>query len=127
MRALPPTQSLSPPGHAVLVYDGGCGFCRWAARWVEVRARAPLELVAFDEVPRDRWLTALADEELAASAHYLTPEGIEVHGGAAVTSALRLTGWARLAAVIDRWPWAREVGYTALARTRGVWSRLVRS
>ncbi len=127
MRALPPTQSLSPPGHAVLVYDGGCAFCRWAARWVEVRAHVPLELVAFDEVPRTRWLAALTDEELAASAHYLTAEGIEVHGGAAVTSALRLTAWAPVAVTLDRWPWARELGYAALARTRGVWSRLVRA
>jgi predicted DCC family thiol-disulfide oxidoreductase YuxK len=126
MRALPPTQSPSPPGRAVLVYDGSCPFCRRAARWVEARAREPLDVVPFDEVPRDRWLTALSDEQFAGSAHYITPDGAELHGGAAMTSVLRLTSWAGVAQLLDRWPWAREVAYAAIARTRGVWSWVVR-
>jgi predicted DCC family thiol-disulfide oxidoreductase YuxK len=125
MRALPPTQSPSPPGCAVLVYDGGCEFCRWAARWVEARAREPLAVVPFDEVPRDRWLSALDEEQFRASAHYITPEGVERHGGSAMTSALLLTSWARVARLLDRWPWARDVGYAGIARTRGLWSRVV--
>jgi len=127
MDVLPPTQSLSPPGRAVLVYDGGCDFCCWAARWVEAHARTAVEIVSIEELPRERWLTALSEDQVRASAHWITPEGRELHGGAAMTSALRMTRGARIAALIDRWPWARELGYAAIARTRGVWSRMVRA
>lgn len=127
MRTPDPTRSSSPPGHPVLVYDGDCPFCRWSARWLARRATPDLELRSFEAVPRDRWLTALTDDEVTASAHYIAPDGIELHAGAALTAALRLTRYAHLATLLDRTPTARDAAYTAIARTRRLWSLLLRA
>lgn len=121
MQYPPPTQSDRPPGQHLLVYDGGCGFCVVAVRRMRRRARVALELLSFDEAARrGGLLTALDLADVRRCAHYITPAGVEYHGGAAVTRALRLGGGAWAFALLDRPPLsvARDVLYGLVARHR---------
>lgn len=121
MQYPPPTQSDRPPRQHLLVYDGGCGFCVVAVRRVRRRARVPLELLSFDEAARrGGLLTALAADDVRRSAHYITPEGVEYHGGAAVTRALRLGRGAWVFALLDLPPLSagRDVVYRLVERHR---------
>lgn len=128
-RDLPPTRSQRPPGRYVLVYDDGCAFCTAAARWIERRARRPLELVGLSAISGESGLLgSLTREQLAASAHLITPAGREYHGGEAITRALRLWRWGWLARPLD-WPGAtvlRAAGYQLIARNRGLVGRVLR-
>lgn len=129
VRDLPPTRSARPPGRYVLVYDDGCAFCTAAARWVERKARLPLELMALSAVESASGLLgSLTAEQLAASAHFITSAGREYHGGEAITRALRLWRWGWLVRPLD-WPGVtvlRALGYQLTARNRGLIGRVLR-
>lgn len=86
----------------------------------------PVMAVAFEDVPRGSWLTSLSDADVLRQAHVVTPEGIEYHGGAAATAALRLTRLAVIGRILDL-PgvrFVRDAGYTLTVRSRGVLSRV---
>lgn len=122
MRYPPPTQSARPPGQPLLVYDGECGFCLATACWVQRRAGGSLALLTFEEAARRGGvLDALHEDEVRRSAHFITAEGVEYHGGAAVTRALRLGRGGRAAALLDVPPLsvARDALYAVVARQRG--------
>ena len=122
-----PTQARLAPGRHVLVYDGDCGLCTGAAWLVARRTTAQLDLVPFAELPRDGLLEALDGDEVRASAHYVTPEGLEYHGGEAVTRVSRLLPGLALLRVLD-WPLLRgfrEIGYRLVATQRARVSRLL--
>ena len=114
------THSRVAPGRALLVYDDDCGLCGWAARFVERRATEELELVGFSELPRAGVLEDLDREELFESAHFVTAEGVEHHGGESVTRAARLLPGGQVAAQLDRpvLRGLREIGYRLV-----VWQR----
>ena len=82
-------------GRRILVYDGNCGVCYATSRLIQRYARSDLELLAFAELPGIGLLSDLTPEEVQASAHYITPEGIEYHGGESMTRVARLlpAGW----------------------------------
>jgi predicted DCC family thiol-disulfide oxidoreductase YuxK len=100
---------------ARLVYDSDCRFCTATARWVERHAPDSIQALPFDDpaVP-----SALAADR--RHAHLI--EGASVlHGGAAVTGALRHVRGGRAATILDR-PgarWIRDVVYRAVARRHG--------
>jgi len=121
-----PTRSRVAPGWAVLVYDDGCGICRSLAGFLGRHARTEVQLVGFSELPRDGILETLAREEIEASAHFVTSEGIEYHGGESVTQAARLLPGGCVAGHLDRpvLRGLREVGYRLFAWRRGWFSRL---
>ena len=122
----PPTRSERPPGEHLLVYDDACGFCRRSAAFVRRRARVPVRLVPFSEL--DGWpvLTSLDAAQVARSAHYVTPEGVEYHGGESITRSLRLVRFGATAGLLDLWGLAllRELLYALFARNRSVFSKL---
>lgn len=125
--APPRTRASFAPGQHVLVYDGGCPFCTAVARRLKGRARRPLQLMTFEEVTGTGMLTALSRTELEGAAHLITPEGIEYHGGEAVTRAVRLAPFGWLAAPLD-WPpltLLRDAGYSLVARVRPWLSRFI--
>ena len=127
MRSLAPTRSAQPPSTFVIVYDGGCRFCTRIAAWTASRARVPVATVAFDAVPRAAWLTSLSEVDVLRQAHLITPDGVEYHGGAAGTAALRLTRFAMAGEILDL-PLvniARDVGYALTVRSRGWLSRVI--
>ncbi len=122
-----PTRSERPPGEHLLVYDVDCLFCRRSAEFVRRRASVPVRLVQFSEL--DGWgvLTLLDTDQVARSAHYVTPEGVEYHGGESITRSLRLVPFGAAAALFDLWGLAlvREIVYALAAGNRSLVSRLL--
>ena len=114
------TRSRIAPGRALLVYDDDCGLCRRAARFVARRAVEQLELVPFSALPRAGILEQLGQRELWASAHFVSSDGVEYHGGESVTRAARLLPGGGAVAVLDRplLRGLREIGYRLVAWQR---------
>jgi predicted DCC family thiol-disulfide oxidoreductase YuxK len=86
-----------PPGSYVVVYDRDCGLCAASARLVQRLARARVEITPLEDARPMGLLGALSDEKVAASAHFVTPAGVEYHGGEAMSRALRLLPAGRIA------------------------------
>jgi len=121
-----PTRTRIAPGRHLLVYDDDCDFCSIAAIALQLRL-GDLELIGFSELPRDGVLESLDRGETEASAHYITPDGVEYHAGEAVTRVLRLVPGAEAARYLD-WPVARglrEIGYRLVVWQRGRVSRVL--
>ena len=127
IRSHPPTTATRPPHMHVVVYDEGCGFCRWCADLIVRRACRPVRAVGVSELPVGEWLTALTADEIVASVHLIAPNGHEYHGGHAVTQAARLLHGGRVASAFDLpgLAWLRDAGYAVVAAHRGRLSRLV--
>ncbi len=114
------TRSRVAPGRALLVYDDDCGLCSRVARFVARGAAAELELVGFSALPLDGALEGLSRSDLWASAHFVSAEGVEYHGGESVTQAARLLPGGQVAVQLDRpvLRGLREIGYRLV-----VWQR----
>ena len=124
---LKPTRASTRPDTHVLVYDGDCPFCTATATWLRSHARVPVRLLTFDDLDGTGLLTRLTDEELESTAHFITPAGIEYHGGEAVTRGLRLARFGRLAGILDApgLRLLRDAGYALVARLRPLLSRWI--
>jgi predicted DCC family thiol-disulfide oxidoreductase YuxK len=60
----------------VLLYDGGCRFCRWAARVVASFDRGgKLAFLPFDDEEAGRFLEAIPADERYESWHLIRPDG----------------------------------------------------
>jgi len=105
---------------ATLIFDGDCGFCTTAVRWLErtmprVPTTAPFQwtdLAAF----------GLTEEEARSRVWFVT--GGRRYGGAGAVAALlrgqpipalRVLGWL---ATVPPWSWAAAAGYRLVARYR---------
>jgi predicted DCC family thiol-disulfide oxidoreductase YuxK len=121
MRSPPSTRAPHPPDTDLLLYDADCAFCRASAGWLARRARQRLALLSIAEAECAGVLTSLDDRERSASAHLVTASGIEYHGGAAITRALRLGWGGRAWALLDAsgLAWMRDAGYALVVRSRG--------
>ena len=128
LRYHPPTKSARPPGEHLLAYDGDCGFCFRSAEFIRRRSQTPLILIPFIEVNRHELLTSLDQTQFLKSAHYITPEGKEYHGGESITRALRLIPGGFVFGLLDLWGVAllREFVYTLVAGNRSLFSRMTR-
>ncbi len=121
MASLSPNRTPWRGGSDLFLYDQDCSFCRASAAWLQRRARQPLALLPIAEAPRAGVLATLSDRERWASAHFVTAEGVQYHGGAAVTRALRLGRGGRAWALFDAplLAWLRDACYALLTRLRG--------
>lgn len=72
----------------MLVFDGDCGFCTWAANWIgRVDRRQRVRLIACqDPTVRDR--TQLARSDCLAAAWAVEPSGQRYRGAGAINAAL---------------------------------------
>ena len=124
-----PTRASKPPDTHVLVYDGDCPFCTSTASWLQRHARLPLRLMTFDDIDIEGsgLLTRLSREEVESAAHFITPRGIEYHGGEAMTRSLRLVRFGGLAGVLDTAGvrFARDGGYALVTKMRPMLSRFI--
>ena len=122
------TRSETAPNEHLLAFDDDCDFCRRSAGFIRRNARTAVVLVPFSELDRHRVLTSLSQRQILASAHYITPEGDEYHGGESITRALRLVRFGVVAGVLDLWGVAllRELGYALMAGNRPLLSSLIR-
>lgn len=111
----------------VVLYDAGCGFCRWSLAkllaWDRGRRLRP---VAIDSAEGARLLAELSEDERRASWHLIGPDGPLFSAGAAAAPLLReLPGGAPLAVLLERFPTATERAYAWVARHRGGLGRLI--
>jgi predicted DCC family thiol-disulfide oxidoreductase YuxK len=111
----------------VVLYDDGCGFCRWAAsrvaRWDQ---RQHLTLAPIRGPEGDARLGQLDSARRDGSFHVITRDGHIASAGAAVPFLLReLPGGTPLAGIADAFPRTTDRVYRAVARRRGPLGRLM--
>lgn len=114
------------PSHAIL-YDAGCGFCRWSLGWVLRWDRGRvLRPVALQSAEAPALLPGLDEARRLASWHLVDPEGRVRSAGTAVPGLLRLLpGGSPLGALCERFPGAVDRAYAWVACNRGSLGRLV--
>jgi predicted DCC family thiol-disulfide oxidoreductase YuxK len=83
--------------------------------------------VAFSELGATGLLAELTNAQVRASAHFVTENGIEFHGGESVTQAMRLLPGGWLAGVLDLpgLSFLRDAVYRLVAMNRHRISRLM--
>lgn len=106
----------------VLLWDGGCGFCRrWVRRVEQWDRDGRIETLAATDRAKYPELLNLSDHRLRHAMHLVTPTGHVFAGGRAVAEILRLLpGWRWLTWVF-RVPgvgWAVDRGYDWVAARR---------
>jgi predicted DCC family thiol-disulfide oxidoreductase YuxK len=105
---------------AVILYDAGCGFCRWSADKIlawDVHHR--LRPVALQDPEAARLLERMDPATRLASWHLVTPDGRIRSAGAAVPDLLRLLpGGAPLALLTSFAPGPTEAAYRFVANHR---------
>ena len=128
LRFHPATRAPTPPAAHLLVYDGDCAFCLASVKFIRKYSRTGVTLVPFSELPQYDILRSLDQRQILASAHYITPEGVEYHGGESITRALRLLPGGWIFGLFDLWgvTLVRELAYTLIASNRTVFSKLTR-
>jgi predicted DCC family thiol-disulfide oxidoreductase YuxK len=129
MRSPPPTRAAISPPRPVLIYDDACRFCSSTSLLVERWSRGRLQLLPFSKVHGSGLLVELDRHQIESAAHLVTTRGIEYHGGAAATRALRLLPLAGVFAVLDL-PGVsllRDAVYAWVSANRGFLSRFVRN
>jgi predicted DCC family thiol-disulfide oxidoreductase YuxK len=109
-------------GEIVLIFDGRCGFCTRAARWIrswDRRGRVRLVPCQRPGAPERYGLTRAQCEEAAWA---ITPDGRRHRGAAAVLAALGgALGWPGLLRLYAFPPirWLADGLYEQIARHRG--------
>lgn len=122
-----PTSAGAGPRRAALLYDSGCGFCRWCvARVLGADRRRVLRPVPIQGPEGAALLAGLDEEARMASWHLVNADGRRASAGAAVAPLLRiLPGGAPAARLAERVPRAVDGAYRSLVRRRGPLGRLV--
>ncbi len=104
----------------MLVYDGDCGFCSAAARWIGRRLPAGVPVV--DGTATDLDAVGLTPDDVAAAAWWLDDDGTRLRGHRAVARALVAAGgaWAVVGHLLAVPPlsWAAAAVYALVARHR---------
>jgi len=112
---------------AIVLYDAGCGFCRWSVRRLQAWDRGGrLRFAALSSEEAGERLAELSEVERAASWHLVDERGRLASAGAAVPSLLeRLPFGKPLAAVAARFPRATDRAYRWVADHRDLLGRLL--
>jgi predicted DCC family thiol-disulfide oxidoreductase YuxK len=107
-------------GDAVLLYDGDCGFCRWALdKLLRLDRRNQLRPVRLQD-PEAQDLLAELDPARRFESWHLVVDDHVYSAGAAVPPLLDLLPHgAALAAVSRRFPGTTDRAYSVVARNRG--------
>jgi predicted DCC family thiol-disulfide oxidoreductase YuxK len=110
-----------------LLYDAGCGFCRWSlAKVLACDRRGRLRPVALDSAEADALLGGMSEERRMASWHLVGPDGEVRSAGAAVAPLMRLLpGGAPIAWLAGRFPRLTERAYRCVAEHRAALGRLI--
>jgi predicted DCC family thiol-disulfide oxidoreductase YuxK len=112
-------------GRTTVLYDGGCGFCRWSAE--RLRAwdrRGRLRFVPIQGAEGDELLVGVPAGARLASMHVVDRLGMVRSGGASLPAVLReLPGGRPVAWVAEQAPGPTDRVYRTIARHRGRLSR----
>jgi predicted DCC family thiol-disulfide oxidoreductase YuxK len=111
----------------LVLYDDGCGFCRWSAAKVAAWDRGrTLRFAAIRSAEAGAALHGMDPAHRDGSWHVISRDGRVASAGAAVPWLLReLPGGSPLARIADALPRTTELAYRAVARRRGALGRLV--
>jgi predicted DCC family thiol-disulfide oxidoreductase YuxK len=114
--------------HAIL-YDGECGFCRWALNKVLAWDRPHrLRPVAIQSDEGQTLLAGVEPGRRLDSWHLVSPDGEVRSGGAALAPLGRLLpGGAPLYLLAERFPGAADRGYRWIADHRTELARILRT
>jgi len=110
-----------------VLWDGECGLCARAARWIERHdAAGRFRVVAYQQAPAPP-MSAELREACARAVHVVTADGRVLRGGRASLHVLEHLGWPRLARLLSVPPlcWGVELGYRVVARNRRLFSKLL--
>jgi predicted DCC family thiol-disulfide oxidoreductase YuxK len=108
-----------------LLYDGGCRFCRFAARAVaRLDSRRRLAVLPFSDPEAVHLLRAVPESERIASSHLVFPDGGRASRGRGAVELLRLLPVTRPIAPLLR-PLPLDALYHLIARRRRSLGRLV--
>ncbi len=111
----------SPAQQDVLIYDGDCGVCQWAASWLKRRDKAHrMAILPFQEIdPADYW-PGLTVQECARVVQFISAEGRRFTAARAMFEALRRLPfpWSWLAALLIPFSPVFEPLYALFARHR---------
>jgi predicted DCC family thiol-disulfide oxidoreductase YuxK len=116
-----------PPDRPVVVFDGGCGFCRfWITRW-QRRTGDTVEYVASDDPSVERRFPEIPRERYAQAVQLIEPDGRVTEAAEAVFRLLAVSGpeWPRW--IYEHVPGttaASEVAYRLVADHRPFWAAL---
>lgn len=104
----------------MLIYDGDCGFCTVAARWVEERLDSAIPVRSWQSLDLEEY--DLSEAEVSTAAYWIDPDGSPRRGHLAVGRALetvgglyRGIGWLLLHPPVS---WLARPGYGLVARYR---------
>ena len=111
----------------MVLYDDGCGFCRWSASKVARWDRhQQLHFAPIRGPEGDARLGQMDTARRDGSFHVITRDGRIASAGAAVPFLLReLPGGSPLARMADAFPGTTDRAYRAVARRRGWLGHLV--
>jgi predicted DCC family thiol-disulfide oxidoreductase YuxK len=111
----------------IVLYDEGCGFCRWGVdRLLRLDRRHELEAVPIQSAEGAELLSSMTPDERLESWHVRSPGGRIWSGGEAVPVLLRLLpGGKGPARVATRFPRTVDRLYRFVARNRSALGRLV--
>jgi predicted DCC family thiol-disulfide oxidoreductase YuxK len=111
----------------LVLYDDGCGFCRWSAAKIAARDRnRRLRFAPIRSAEGEARLDGMDPAKRDGSWHLITRDGRVASAGAAVPFLLReLPGGSPLAWAADALPRSTDRAYRAVARRRGALGRLL--
>ena len=109
------------PAAGMLIFDGDCGFCTWAAGWTR-RRLSPEAAVEPWQWVADLQAYGLTCDDVSAAVYWIDPDGTVHRAHDAVAASLRAMGggWRFLGTVLRVPPirWLAAAGYWVLARNR---------
>jgi predicted DCC family thiol-disulfide oxidoreductase YuxK len=108
----------------VVLFDEGCGFCRWSLdRLLRWDRSGRLRAVAIQSAEDDRLLADLPEADRLGSWHLVTPNGRRYSGGAATAPLARLLpAGAPVALLAETFPRMTDRAYRWIAHHRGAFS-----
>ncbi len=119
------TRPLSEPW--LILFDPGCGFCRWSlAQLLTLDRHGLLAPVPLGSARADALLADLSPEQRAASWHLIAPDGRRYSAGAALSPLLTLLPGGQLPArLAQRAPKLTDRAYWWVAANRSKLSRAI--
>jgi predicted DCC family thiol-disulfide oxidoreductase YuxK len=110
-------------GTAVLVFDGDCGFCSSAARWVSAGWHGPAHAVPWQELsPAELAGFGLTEDDARRTVWWLDAGGRRFSGHRAVAHSLAAgRGWRRALGrllLVPPLPWLGAAVYPLVVRNR---------
>jgi predicted DCC family thiol-disulfide oxidoreductase YuxK len=111
-----------PPARPVLIYDGGCRFCRrWVERMRRLDRRAALDLIPL-QAPEAVRVSGCSRDTLRRAVHLVRADGVVYAGASAVGEACRYLPGGRIVRAVLGVPGVMPVAeraYSWIARRWG--------